>query len=372
VTNCTTPAVTNVSPLTATLGQETTFSVSGNCLPDTLAFYIDECPNLVSLGGSAEQKQFRCTPSYKIGEHIGVVKTQTGGSTLFDFNVNYTDSATTTTETPVNCTPMVNGVSPTEATLDQETTFTVSGNCLPDTLAFYIDECPNQASLGGNGEQQQFRCTPSYKTGEHIGVVKTQSGGSILFDFSINFNDSSVVESSDNSSCTPTANQITPLTATLGQSTVFTVDGTCLADSTALYVDECMGQTSLGGTTSQRQFRCTPGYKIGSHVGVVKTQTGGSELLNFSIDYEWGTPDVDTVTPSTVRQNQSTTFTITGTSLLSSTIAWIDGCSGLQMLNGDANSRTFQCTPTKSGSVSVIVKDRTGGTELYNSKITVQ
>jgi hypothetical protein len=96
------------------------------------------------------------------------------------------------------------------------------------------------------------------------------------------------------------------------------------------------------------------------------------ELRNFSVNYEWGTPDVDTVTPSTARLNQLTTFTITGSSLLSTTAAWIDGCSGLQMLNGDANSRTFQCTPTKSGSISIIVKDKSGGTELYNSKLTVQ
>jgi hypothetical protein len=190
--------------------------------------------------------------------------------------------------------------------------------------------------------------------------------------------------------CTePVVNEVVPSTATLGQETIFTVNGSCLPDTTAFHLDECYGEvpksnpiTISGGTAEQRQFRCTPGYKATIHNGEVKDQPSGKQLKAFKVSFQWGTPKVESVTPTTAKLNQLTSFTIVGTSMPATTIAWIGFCE-VKMIGGDANERTFQCTPTKSGDMKAVVKDRpdvknsaneviSAGTELLNFTVTVK
>ncbi len=83
------PIVTNITPSTVTLNQETTFSIIGKNLTDEVSFFIDECINPVSLGGTATLVKFKCTPSYKTGSHWGVVKDVSGGDTLYNFDINF-------------------------------------------------------------------------------------------------------------------------------------------------------------------------------------------------------------------------------------------------------------------------------------------
>jgi len=80
--------VTSVSPLTATYGTKTTFTVKGTNLPSTLAFWIGECANLSPVsGGTATSRSFTCTPSYSKGVKDGVVKDKSGGKELYPFKV---------------------------------------------------------------------------------------------------------------------------------------------------------------------------------------------------------------------------------------------------------------------------------------------
>jgi hypothetical protein len=76
-------------------------------------------------------------------------------------------------------------VTPTTAFLNQPTTFTITGSCLPPTLAAWIGECANLSMWGVTPSQAQFTCTPSWSTGVKQGVVKTQSGGALLKSFSV-------------------------------------------------------------------------------------------------------------------------------------------------------------------------------------------
>ncbi|MEA2028204.1 MAG: hypothetical protein U9N49_04455, partial [Campylobacterota bacterium] len=69
--------------------QKTTFSVYGKNLPSTTAFYVDECMDAQPLGGSFTRRDFSCTPSYKTGSHWGVVKDKSGGTELYNFDVNF-------------------------------------------------------------------------------------------------------------------------------------------------------------------------------------------------------------------------------------------------------------------------------------------
>ncbi|MDM8567209.1 choice-of-anchor D domain-containing protein [Candidatus Halobeggiatoa sp. HSG11] len=90
---------------------------------------------------------------------------------------------------PPSCTPSVSSVSPLTATLDETTTFTVKGICLPDSTAFWIGECENLVAFGGNEQQRQFRCKPSWTTGRKDGLIKEQSGGNILKNFTVDVQD---------------------------------------------------------------------------------------------------------------------------------------------------------------------------------------
>ncbi len=280
ITGCTTPTVSSVSPLKATLNQNTTFTVNGSCLTDATAFFIPECASLANLGGSETQRQFQCTPSYTTGIKEGVVKDKSGGTTLLSFSVNVDQQVATCT------TPTVSSVSPLKATLNQNTTFTVNGNCLTDTTAFWIGECANLTNLGGTETQRQYQCTPSYTAGIKEGVVKDKLGGAVLLSFNVDVQTTTTTTTPPITppitSCTPAVSSVSPLQATLDELATFTVYGSCLPETTAVWIDECTNLVSSGGSETQRRFQCTPST-TGSKSGVVKDKSGGSTLYSFNV-----------------------------------------------------------------------------------------
>ncbi|HSN99915.1 MAG TPA: hypothetical protein VLS89_16585 [Candidatus Nanopelagicales bacterium] len=83
------------------------------------------------------------------------------------------------------CAPYVYAVSPTTAKLNQQKAFTVYGNCLPSTTAFWIGECDNVQKVGWSPSQVVFTCTPKWSTGLKSGVVKDQPGGITLKNFTV-------------------------------------------------------------------------------------------------------------------------------------------------------------------------------------------
>ncbi|MCI5217793.1 MAG: DUF1566 domain-containing protein [Candidatus Electrothrix sp. LOE2] len=85
--------------------------------------------------------------------------------------------------------PVVNSVSPTNVTLNELTTFTVTGSNLPSVLAFFIEECKDLSPLGGSPTSMQFSCTPSWTIGVKNGVVKDETGGNILYEFTVDVSD---------------------------------------------------------------------------------------------------------------------------------------------------------------------------------------
>ncbi|RWX44235.1 hypothetical protein H206_02231 [Candidatus Electrothrix aarhusensis] len=85
--------------------------------------------------------------------------------------------------------PVVNSVSPTNVTLNELTTFTVTGSNLPSALAFFIEECEDLTPLGGSSTSMQFSCTPSWTIGVKNGVVKDETGGNTLYEFTVDVSD---------------------------------------------------------------------------------------------------------------------------------------------------------------------------------------
>jgi hypothetical protein len=94
-----------------------------------------------------------------------------------------TDIPTSCGEAP--CSPTVDSVAPLSTSLGQSQTFTVSGSCLPPTLAAWIGECENLEMKSSSPTLAKFSCTPSWTTGLKAGVIKDKPGGAILKEFSV-------------------------------------------------------------------------------------------------------------------------------------------------------------------------------------------
>ncbi|MCI5161681.1 MAG: hypothetical protein D3917_06595, partial [Candidatus Electrothrix sp. AX5] len=200
--------VDSVSPSTATLNERTLFTVTGLRLSSDLRFSLDGCENVDQILANSTTMVFLCTPR-AVGNRSGTIE-DFFYNRIFDFTVTVFDEPSTL--------PVVTSVSPGEAVLDEQTIFTVTGQNLPSTLAFFVEECANLQSLGGTSTSMLFRCIPSWTTGLKDGVVKDESGGTTLYSFQVNVSDETPVTS-------PIVNSVTPTEAVLNQPTTFTVSG---------------------------------------------------------------------------------------------------------------------------------------------------
>ncbi|MEN9503119.1 MAG: hypothetical protein RI964_2404, partial [Pseudomonadota bacterium] len=92
-----------------------------------------------------------------------------------------------------------------------------------------------------------------------------------------------------NSSYATAVTSVTSLNAVLGQKTTFTVNGRNLPSTLAFWLADCLSPAVVaGGTSTQRQFTCTPGYTTGSKSGEVKDKPNadplGILLYNFTVN----------------------------------------------------------------------------------------
>ena len=345
------PTNISVSPLQATLGVPLTFTIDGTGLPTGLGFWVDDCAGVAEVaGGTSTRRQFTCTPGDNCGAKNGEIKVASEGTLLHTFSVN------------VLPLPTVIEVKPVNAILGEPTTFSISGSGLISGMGFWVHECAGIAELsGGSGERRFFRCTPGGTTGTKAGEVKTVPQGTLLHSFSVNV----IVR--------PANISVSPLQASLGVPLTFTIDGTGLPGGMGFWVDDCAGVTEVaGGTSSRRQFRCTPGENIGVKSGEVKTAFEGTLLLTFSVNVVASSPTVAAVAPLTATTGQTTTFIVSGANLTGGIGFWIDGCSGVtEVSGGSALSRQFRCTPSVAGQKAGEVKDAPGGTLLHQFSVAV-
>lgn len=80
--------------------------------------------------------------------------------------------------------PKISSISPTTATLNKKTTFTVNGTNLPNTLVMYIPDCNGMTSIGRSATLQTFSCTPNSR-GQKAGQLKDKPNGTVLRDFTV-------------------------------------------------------------------------------------------------------------------------------------------------------------------------------------------
>ncbi len=314
------PEIVSVSPSSVTLGQETTFTITGSNLPNQLKVFLAQCVDYDSTQirtVSNDSFSFTCTPGF------GPSLTGSGGlSALTAFNPTGLQAMTSTTglslavkdlsgneiftnssatlkvdfnhasgSSPAiyniaKISPIISGEIPTTRPIDtllgQEHIFEIYGNNLPDSTAFFIAGCPDPNSGNTVGPEkitdcsnsnsdcshkQRFRCTPLQAVGPNLqaGVVKDMPGGLELFNFSVNFiNDpgSSNGGSGNNGTANPVVTDIDkPSSIFENQRTTLTVNGQDLPDTLVLEITGCNSmqrETAVANTTNARAFSCIP------------------------------------------------------------------------------------------------------------------
>jgi hypothetical protein len=94
------PKITSITPTQAIIGKPTVFTVKGTNLNPHLGFSVGDCQysNVALAGGTAQQQRFLCTQFGKAGTKRGIIKTETGGTLLKQFNVNAVLVPNTTTQ----------------------------------------------------------------------------------------------------------------------------------------------------------------------------------------------------------------------------------------------------------------------------------
>jgi len=100
------------------------------------------------------------------------IKTQAGGETIYNFNVNVTCSS-----------PVIVDVSPLTATRGAVTAFAAAGACIPGTAVSYIEWCENLTYTKISEAEIKWTCKVSSTAGSYNGMIKDKSGGTILKSF---------------------------------------------------------------------------------------------------------------------------------------------------------------------------------------------
>lgn len=388
------PHIFAVTPEIATLNESTIFEVVGKNLSNTIAFELADCANITAIAsGTTEKLLFQCTPSNTSGIKNGTLR-YNEGNTVFTVNVSE------------QIVPKVTSVTPTSATLNQLTTFTIIGSDLPNSLIFEVANCTGINIIETGIERQQFQCTPTISSSQE-GVVKDETGAKLKV-FYVDVVEPVIetqidqpiideivdepvieepvvdepiiedtveqpVEEPVDTSCEQSVDSVSPLEATLGELTTFTISGSCLTETTAYWIGRCEERTEVGSRSStQIQFKCIPSWETGPQDGLVKDKTEGNILKSFTLDVQDCEPEVNSVRPSTANFEELTRFTINGSCLSETTAWWIAHCEEPTDISRSFTQIEFQCIPSwETGPQEGVVKVESGGEVLRDFTVDV-
>ena len=311
------PQVTNVSPKQVVLDQLTEFTIKGTNLPSTLAFYIPYCQNMSQIGYSSSLATFSCTPSSSttddgivgLGNQTYLVKDAPGGMTL-DTGV-ITVSAEPEEETPEI---EITSINPKTVLLNEEATFTISGTNMPDTTVMFIPDCTSEEnqSTVGTSTSRTYTCTPSGTVGNKTYEIKKMSKGELLAtgivlvtqaQINISASELSVDGYEETNSVTLDTDSATNWTVAESSDWIAVTPASGTGDATLSIV------TSTSSVATERQGSITV--------------TAGSVSETISIT-QAARAIVNNVTPLSVEEGSTTTFTATGSGLTSSFVVHID------------------------------------------------
>lgn len=182
-----------ISPVTPTVGQVVTLTISGERLPAALAVSVPNCTGLQELRSAGNVlhnnyatgvRVYECTASAPGTNLIARVGPNNKPFVFTIGPATACPSGQTLQNGVCVAVPTITGVTPLTAVLDAPTTFTVTGLNLPLTTQLVIGtfaECLTPTNRSSTGFQQT--CTPRGTTGSKLLTIMTDSvanGGTVL------------------------------------------------------------------------------------------------------------------------------------------------------------------------------------------------
>lgn len=170
----------------------------------------------------------------------------------------------------------------------------------------------------------------------------------------------------------PTVSSISPSSATLGVSTIFTISGSNLPLTATLIVQ---GATCLAATVNIAigfSQSCTLGGAAGAKTATILSSNGGTVIdasRTISAVAATPLPTVNSITPTTATIGVATIFTVVGSNLpITATMSLLDA-SCQAPLGNTINGFSQTCTPSGTvGAKSVTVKTASTGTVIDASR----
>lgn len=341
--------VSSVSPLIGVEGEWVNLQISGQHLSTGLSVELGTCPELEALDGTPVLRQYGCTPA-TVGIHQGRVLA--GGKVLYRFD--FTVEAASSTQ--------LISVSPTSSFYGKPLELTFRGEGLDELAQVEMESCFNMALLRASSTEMVFSCTPQ-SIGSFGGRLLDRNGEEL-----VSFT-AAIVDGQDPLDSV-VLDSIKPLVTYLGAETTFTVRGKDLPASLVLSVEGCTEVVQLGGQGLQRQFRCTPRGASGPRQMNVYASGGGALLGTFELQVTGNELRVNDITPSQTAIGVITLIRVSGQNLSSAMVLDLEGCDARLTTSSSTDLRTYRCVPYGvSGTRSIRVLDRLGGTVLYSGTI---
>ena len=168
--------------------------------------------------------------------------------------------------------PQVTDISPKQVTKDQWTTFTITGSQLPNDLAISLQDCENNSvNVNSSGTKATYSCIPRSAGSKNL-YIKDGPGGTLVGRSPL------TVTVVDVAVPTPTVSSISPLQATKGVATKFTVYGSQLPTTLAMSLEHAnCGSVSVNSAGTSATISCDPQVS-GNMNFYVKVRSGGSAI----------------------------------------------------------------------------------------------
>lgn len=262
--------------------------------------------------------------------------------------------------------PVIKGVSPSEANLNEVTKFTVTGTGLSSTLAFNLSGCESITALpGGTSQSRSYSCKPVSAVPQE-GLIKDGPGGKTLYIFHVavkKFQPPSVVS-------------FGPSYADQGVEAVFTIRGFDFTSGMRFVMNGCspareVNSGNINGVSStMREFACTPTI-AGLQTAEIYDQTG-VRVAGFAVQVAAKSKAMITsYTPDRATVYSLLNLAFRGTDLPAGMAVSLTGCAGMGEDGGTAVERRFSCIPMQEGLMQGSVWDKPNGTLLKSFTVTV-
>ncbi|WP_459212002.1 RHS repeat-associated core domain-containing protein [Aquimarina rhabdastrellae] len=276
------PEIETVTPSTAILGQEITFTITGKNLTNQMVYYIpDFGSGTVEYSASTIVKTFKVTSVYNTGVKYGEIKDQSGGSILYNFSVNVSFP------TPDNFTGVAMSSSQVELNWD----------IVNDAFDYEV-----YLSTSGNGQYELIKTTRNNR------MIDDRLSSNTNYYYKIK-----ACQASNDNSCSELTNYIEvktfgesglpiiyqvyptllqrPDKTVLGTEEKFFIKGENLRNDLVYFIEN-FGNGSVENSVdnTEKVFYATSSFSTGLKNGEIKDRNGGTILYKFKVEVVYPAP----------------------------------------------------------------------------------